>query len=160
MTGSARDRRLRLLQAKKAEQLKDRLSAFDTGEFAQWPDFPEWLRDEFVKTRRTTAEPDSVLPESADDDEIRAWQAEFAARAGLDGRLYVLTGVDDFPWLYCAARDDRWAEEIGEVLGYGWTAIGAGKDRLVVFYEEEYEYQAFLVAPGHLRDDDGRLREL
>jgi hypothetical protein len=39
-----------------------------------------------------------------------------------------------------------------------WTAVHAELDRLLVFYEVEYEYQAFRVAADHIRDDGGALR--
>ena len=133
----ARARRVQLMQAKQAETLRQELSAEG---FVQWDEMPDWVRAELDATRRTTAVPDAVLPEKASSAELTAWMREFAGQH--DG-WYVLTGIEHFPWLLLRPSTPDWLSELVRVKGEEVTLVSEALDTLVVFYAEEYEYQAF-----------------
>jgi hypothetical protein len=133
----ARARRVQLMQAKQAEALKQELSADG---FAQWSELPSWVRTELDATRRTTAVPDAVLPEKASAAELIAWMREFA---GSHDGWYVLTGLEHFPWLLLHPSSPDWLSELVRVKGEEITLLTESLDTLIVFYAEEYEYQAF-----------------
>jgi hypothetical protein len=145
MGSDIRDRRLRLMQARQAEELRARFTSFEVFSYVPWADLPGSVPEELSRTRRTDATPDAVLPESADDDAIREWMASFFAAARIGDRFFLLTGIEHFPWLDLAARDGGWLDTLIDVKGYGLTILSHTKDMLLVFYEEEYEYQAFQV---------------
>lgn len=149
MGSDIRDRRLRLMQAKQADALRARFTSFEVFGYVPWADLPDSVPEELSRTRRTDAAPDATLPERADDGAIRQWMASFLATARIGDRFYLLTGIEHFPWLDLAVRDDDWLDNLVDVKGYGLTILSYAKDVLVVFYEEEYEYQAFRAAlPG------------
>jgi hypothetical protein len=125
------------MQAKQAEALKQELSA---DSFLQWSELPDWVRTELDATRRTTAVPDAVLPEKASTPELVAWMQEFA---GSHDGWYVLTGLEHFPWLLLHPSSPDWLKDLVRVKGEDITLLTESLDTLIVFYAEEYEYQAF-----------------
>jgi hypothetical protein len=143
MSSDIQERRIRLMQAREAEALKARFTAFEVFGTAQWSDLPDWVDPELALTRRTDSVPDAVLSESADDETVRRWMGSFLSAAGIGDRFYLLTGIEHFPWLDLAVADDRWLDNLVDVKGFGPTIVSHDRDVLVVFYEEEYEYQVF-----------------
>ncbi|WP_130347734.1 hypothetical protein [Herbihabitans rhizosphaerae] len=139
-----RERRLRLAQYLEAEALAKKLPAMRVREYLDWLAIPEWIAPALAATRRTGAEPDEVLPERSEDAEVRAWLRVFVARASLGRQLLVASGIERFPWLSCEARSSGWLDELIDAKGYGPTVVSRDRGALVVFYQEEHEYQAFL----------------
>jgi hypothetical protein len=143
MTSSFRDRRLQLIQKQQADALASRLTSFDVHDFVRWGDLPDWLPDSLDTTRRAGAVPDSTLPLKADDTALHQWLADFLTESGIRDRFYLLTGIDNFPWLDLAPREPGWLDELIELKGPTLILLSEDKTTLVVFYEEEYQYEAF-----------------
>jgi hypothetical protein len=157
MNSDIRARRQKLMQAKAADELRTKLTSFRTVAFLQWDELPDWIRAEFAKTRRSTAEPDATLPEHADEGAVRAWIESFIRDSGVGKRFYLLTGIDSLPWLECEIQDENWVDNLVETKGHSPTIVSHDKNILVVFYAEEYFYQAFRATPTHLRDPTGKV---
>lgn len=143
MTSSFRDRRMQLMQKQQADALASRLTSFEVNGFVQWSDLPDWLPGALAASRRTDAVPDSTLPLKAADTALRQWIGDFLAESGIGDRFFLLTGIDGFPWLELASREPGWLNELIEVKGPTPILLSGDKSTLVVFYEEEYQYEAF-----------------
>jgi hypothetical protein len=135
------------MQAKQANELAAKLVSFQLNGFLQENEFPAWVANELARAGRTDSKPDDALPERADDRTIRRWMTEFVIGAGVGERFRLATGIDHFPWMDITVRDGGWLDNLVDVMGYGPTLVSHAKDVLVVFYEEEYEYQAFRCSP-------------
>lgn len=143
MTSSFRDRRLQLVHKQQADALAARLTSFDVNGFVQWSDLPDWLPGALAASRRTDAVPDSTLPLKADAAALRQWIGDFLTESGIKDRFYLLTGIDGFPWLDVTARRPGWLDELIDLKGPTPILLSADESTLVVFYEEEYQYEAF-----------------
>lgn len=137
------DRRARLMQAKQADALKARLICFDVADFVAWSDLPGSVAGELAATRRTDARPDDTLPATADESALREWIRAVLVASGVVGRFLLLTGIEHFPWLEVAPREDTWLGNLIAVKGPAPAILSADRATLVVFYDEEHEYQAF-----------------
>ncbi|MFD8497655.1 hypothetical protein [Amycolatopsis sp. NPDC059657] len=157
MTSSARDRRLRLLQEKKAKDAAGGLAgSARAGSFPRQK-FPIGRMKKLAHVRRTTAEPDEVLSESVDEAEIRSWEARFVVNSPVGELFYLPTGIELFPWLDCELDTFDLLNLLFDRRGFGLTFVANAFDSAVLFYEEEPEYQAYLVTESHRWDEAGKL---
>ncbi|RSM90756.1 hypothetical protein DMH04_04700 [Kibdelosporangium aridum] len=138
MRSEAQNRRVQLMRAK---TLHDRLSTLEPDGFVQWAALPNWVRPALDATRPTTAVPDATLPLTGPD--VAGWMRDFMELSGLCDRWYVSTGLSLFPWLSVRAVVPDWLEQIVKVRSEEVTLLSGTQDVLVVFYVEEYEFQAF-----------------
>lgn len=157
MTSEAREKRLRLVAKKKAEQLKAALTSLEPFQFARPEEFPDWIHEELRKIRLTSSTPDATLPEETNEETLRSWMKSFTDGAGIGERFYIGTGNNHFPWLDCQIRDQNWLDNIVDTLGHEVTLISHDKTLIVAIYEEEYEYQAFNARSDRRRDPSGAV---
>ncbi|HEY8371894.1 MAG TPA: hypothetical protein VIL00_04035 [Pseudonocardiaceae bacterium] len=152
-----RERRLWLMARRDAERLVAQLTSLRCHGFVDQADLPAWIEAEMRKVRRVTSQPDATLDERAGQAELLSWMSAFLAESGISGRCCVSSGISAFPWLDCEPRDDDWLANLVTVRGSELSFVSHGRDVAVVFFEEEYTYEAFRLTPDRPRRDDGSL---
>lgn len=143
MTSEVRRKREQLLEKKRADELAARFESSRILRFHGDDEIPGWIQSEIAQVRKTGSSPQDYISCDVERRELLEWMQSFLQRAGVGVRLHISTGLKSRPWAELEAVSDDWLQEFTEHRGFDLYMISEDLRCLVVFFEEEYHYEAF-----------------
>lgn len=142
MSEELRDKLLLSKEKKRKVQIEQSLPAEIFLGFTNDFETPDWVSESLSIFRRTDSRPEySIVTENLA--ELGSWIESMARRTNLGDALLTQTGLRNFPWLKCACKSPGWAEALLTVIGRDVTLLSLDQHKMIVIFEEEYEYIAF-----------------
>ncbi|MCX4511494.1 hypothetical protein OHA27_14485 [Streptomyces sp. NBC_01619] len=142
MSEELRGKLLLAKEKKQKAQIAQDLPADVFQGFATDFDTPDWVNEALSIFRRTDSRPEySTMTENLVD--LGSWIESLARRTNLGDELLTQTGLRNFPWLKCSCKSPGWAEALLKTIGRDLTLLSLERHRMIVIFEEEYEYIAF-----------------
>lgn len=145
MSEELRQKLLLAKERKRKAQIEHELPADVFLGFVNDFDTPDWINESLSIFRRTDSHPEYSIT-TEDLTELGDW-IEFLAIQHIPGDAFLTqTGLKNFPWLKCSSKSPGWAKALLKVLGRDLILLSSDKRKMLVAFEEEYEYIAFTAA--------------
>ncbi|MFC9243520.1 hypothetical protein ACFT7S_05535 [Streptomyces sp. NPDC057136] len=140
--------RKKILLAKEKKERDEIEHALPNDTFLNFVDpgeIPDWVATEFSRFTRSTTPPDyTFTTESLHD--LAIWVKSVAEDHGFPETLITHTGLQNFPWLKFRCLSPNWPESLLEAIGRDLTIISEDGEKMLVIFEEEHEYIAFVTS--------------
>ncbi|GGT16405.1 hypothetical protein GCM10010271_19110 [Streptomyces kurssanovii] len=136
----------KILLAKEKKEKERILQSLPSGmveEFLLPGEAPEWVADRFAKFTSTATPPHYSITTDYRG-ELGSWIESLARKHDISNPMLAGTGLRNFPWVKCRCTSPGWAEFLISALGRDLSLLSSDKRRLLVVFEEEYEYIAFM----------------
>lgn len=106
---------------------------------------PSWVAEATGYFWEMETEPDSVISDEAEPDELAEWTEGQLARYGIGSNCYIATHLSVKPWISCA-QVPGWTKMLRSVIEYPIVALADDASVVVAFIELEYDHAAFTAA--------------
>lgn len=125
---------------------------FPTEEFTA----PAWTETLISQTTKTSSTPDSRISDSEAAQTIDQWFDAFANHHGISGNFYLKTALEFYPWVECHGPTSESTSLLRKAVGADLVILSPDLQKLVIFWEEEYEYVAYSRDPTMSHRPDKR----
>lgn len=143
MSSGAREKREELLEKKRMDEFVNRIQNGRVLRFHRGEDFPSWIQSSIARIRKMGSYPQDHLSCDAEHSDVLEWMKSFLRRSSIHGTFHLSTGLRSKPWAEFEPLSDAWLDEFTQYRGHDLCLVSKSLDRLVIFFEEEYRYEAF-----------------
>ncbi|MFF3316757.1 hypothetical protein ACFYV5_14755 [Streptomyces sp. NPDC003035] len=145
MSEELRRRLLSAREIKERRRIEQHLAT--AGLAAYFEEFvpPRWTVEERSRFYRSDTRASFSTPLTTPE-ELGHWIERIVTEQGMSAPLMAATNLENFPWIKLRHLEMGWGVTLMETLGKNLTLLSQGSGRLLVFFEEEYEYVAFVAS--------------